>query len=228
MPGDVDDIFDQMKVFDNGLRLGTGEKDVARAITALNIAQHFFESVAATMPDVFQATINVGATSGQEKTALDTLDSTLLRLDALWMLDPTTLRPIRKVTRIEDVGAHVPSLPWPLQVTVTGGSGQPLAYYANLVNFYWLPLPDGTSTMRIYGLLQQPEFTAHGDDFNYSLQIMPLIANFAVKVLHMGVDDDTGELTSLANSLFRPTLRGIKNFDRSEPSSRYYTRVHTT
>lgn len=228
MPGTVADVFEQMNVLDNGLRLGAGQKDVARAITAVSMAQHYLETVAASWPRIFQTTVTIATIANQETSSWDTIDSTLLRIDKIWLLDATTLRPTRPLSRIEDVGGHIPSLPWPLSLVYNQGTGSPVAYYANLQNFFWLPLPGTNETLRIYGMVEQPEFTAASDAFNYPLRVMPPLADFAVRLLKSGTDDDTTDFDNLAGAFFRPVLKGLKKFDRSEPHGRTYTQMHTT
>lgn len=219
------DVLGDMTVFDNGLQTGSGAQDEARAIRACNIAQHYFEIMAATMPRVLQSTINVATTANVETT---TWTSTLLRLDAIWLLDATTSLPTRKLKRIEEIGGHVPSLPWPLQLSLASGVGTPGGYYANQNNFYWLPLPDGTNTLRIYGFVEAPEFVSRSSSFTYPLRVKAAIAAFAVKLLKSSTDDDESSNDSLASAIFGPLLKGMKSFDRSEPHGRYYGEVHDT
>lgn len=223
--GTVADLLDGMSLIRNELDTSSGGTDEARAIKALTHAQRYFETVCAAFPRVYQSTVNV-ATAAQTETS--TWSTSLRRLDALWLLDPTTSLPIRKMERIDEIGGHVPSLPWPLQVSVSAGYGMPGGYYANMANFYWLPMPDGVYNLRIYGLVAQAAFAVRTDNFNYHPYVILPIAQFACKLLDIAVDDDSSALDELASQLFRPLMRSIKGFDRSGPRGRTYTRVHET
>lgn len=224
----VVDLLSQLLIFDNSLRVAAGEPDEARAITALSMAQHQMEALATNLPRVLQTTVNVGQTANTESTAWSSMASTLLRLDALWLLSDDTALPIRKMKRIEEVGGHIPSLPWPMQLVFANTVGVPSGYYANTHDFYWLPLPDGTHALRVYGLVEQAEFATRSSTFNYPLRCKMPIAQFAAKLLRVSTDDDDSSLDTLAAAIFKPVLKGLKNFDRSEPHGRTYRDIHTT
>lgn len=222
--GTVADLLDVMALLDNELDTAAGGVNEAQSVKALSLAQKYFETVAAMFPRVYESTINVGTAAQTETTVFPT---TLRRLDAIWQLDANG-RPLFEVERIDHVGGHVPSLPWPLQISLLPGVGAPGGYYANMSNFYWLPLPDAVYSLRIYGLIAQPSFVDRTSNFNYHDFTQLPIAQFACKLLAVGVDDDTTELDELAGQLFRPLLRSVRKFDRSGPRGRVYGRVHDT
>ena len=56
-------------------------------------------------------------------------------------------RVVRDIESIQDVGGHAPNLPWPMQISAIAASGEPGAFYANMQDFYWLPIPSGVSTV---------------------------------------------------------------------------------
>lgn len=219
------DALTYMTIFDNGLKIGAGEADEARALIALKAAQHYFETVAASLPRVLQSTITIATAASTETT---TWTSTLLRLDALWYLDPTTLRPVRKIERIDEVGGHVPALPWPLSLSINPGAGAPSGYYANMANFYWLALPDAAYTLRVYGFIEQAELSTRSTTWPYPTRALVPVAQFATRLLRTSTDDETGDLDELAGAIFRPFLKQLRKFDRSAPHGRYYTDVHST
>lgn len=223
--GTLADVLSLMTIWNQGLRVGNGQADEARAILACTTAQHYFETLCATYPRIFQDTVTAATVANTETTVWNTA---LLRLDAAWLLDPTTNRPIRRLQRIDDVGGHVPQLPWPLQLTYSAGVGSPSGYYANMRNFYWMPLPADAQTLRLYGLLEQSEFVNRSSAFNYPNRCKAAFAEFAAKLLLNAVGDDTSDSDALAASIYRPLLKQLKKFDRSEPHGRYYTEVHTT
>lgn len=222
--GTVADLLDVMSMLDNDLIATSGGTNEAQCIKALTQAQKYFETVCAMFPKVYQSTVNVVTAAQTETTVWNTK---LRRLDALWLLDANG-QPIRKMERIDEVGGHVPSLPWPLQIILAGGVGAPGGYYANMTNFYWLPLPDGVYSLRVYGLLAQNSFVDRTSDFNYHDYTQLAIAQFAVKLLHIGTDDGVDDYDALANQLFKPLIRSLHKFDRSGPRGRTYTRVHET
>ena len=224
MAGTVADILDTCELLDNELEVDSGEDDEALAIRAITQAQHYFETFCATFPRVLQTVPPLTTTANTETT---TWTSSIIRLDALWYLDANS-NPVRKLSRIDEIGGHVPSLPWPLQVTLgTAATGAPYGYYGNMANFYWLPKPDATHTIRVYGLLEQSRFTLRSDAVNYPYRCHLALAQFAVKLLSLGVGDSGGELDKLAGQVFTPLLRQLRKFDRSEPMGRYYTQYHT-
>lgn len=223
--GTVADLLDAMSMLDNELDTEAGGVNEAQCIKALTHAQKYFETVAAMFPRVYQTGVTTISTAANTETT--TYPSLLRRLDGIWLLDANN-RPIREIERIDHVGGHVPSLPWPLQVTMSAGSGGPGGYYANMAQFYWLPLPDGVYNARIYGLFAQASFAARGDNYNYHDYTILALAQFAVKVLSIGVADSTDELMELADQLFKPLLRSLRKFDRTAPRGRFYGRVHDT
>lgn len=218
------DVLTRMPIFDNSLKTGSGEADEARAIIACNIAKDMFDTMAATKPRVMQSTINVATAAATETT---TITATLMRLDALWLLDASGVV-IRKLKRIEEVGGHIPSLPWPLQLTLASGQGTPAGYYASGSNFYWLPLPDGTNNVRAYGYVSAADFVTRASTFTYPAQSRNAFAAMAVKVLKTSTDDDQTALDALASNIYGPLFKSLKNFDRSEPHGRYYGETHDT
>lgn len=222
--GTVADVLSVMELLDGELETGSGESDETKAITALTQAQHYFETLCATYPKILQDTTTVVTAASTESSSWS---SSLLRLDALWLLDANS-RPISKLRKIEDIGGHVPSLPWPLDVVYSSGVGSPYGYYANMRNFYWLPLPDGVSTLRIYGFLTKARFAARTDDFNYPYNCHLPFAQFAVRLMQIGDDDVSLDLMQLAGSVFTPVLKQLRKFDVSEPSARHYSEFHTT
>ncbi len=223
--GTVGDLLDVMALLNNELDVAAGGNDESRAIRALSLAQQQLENLLVLAPYAMQSTVTVSAAS---QTETSTWSTSLLRLDALWYLDPTTSRPVRKLKRIFEIGGHVPALPWPLQLVLPTGVGAPDAYYGNMANFYWLPLPDQAYTMRAYGLIAQAEFTARGDAFNYQKRAKLPLASFAVKLLNVSVDDGPEDYDTLAQQTFGPLVRALRKFDRSEPMPRYYNDVHVT
>lgn len=223
--GTVADVLSVMEMLDNELETGSGETDEQSAITALQQAQNWFETVCSTYPRVLQDVVNIVTVANTETTQWP---SALLRLDAIWLLDANG-NPIRKLDRIEETGGHAPSLPWPLDITtMAGATGTPFGYYGNMANFYWLPTPAGVNSLRIYGLLEKARFVNRTSDFNYPYRCHLPFAAFADRLLQQGADDVSLDLEELANQAFGPLLKQLKKFDRTSPHGRDYTEHHTT
>jgi len=151
-----------------------------------------------------------------------------LRLDALWFVD-TALTPdqaTRQLDRIFDTGGHAPQWPWPYAGIV--GTGEPEAYWTDELNVYWRPIPDATHTIRWYGFKAKDDITTRGATFGYPNYLMLPFASFAVRVLSIGIADDTEELQALAGDLFQPALRKARRFSREQPGGRVYSRYHAT
>lgn len=223
--GTVADVLAVMEMLDQELETGVAETDEAAAVLALIQAQHYFEALCAINPRILQDTLNIATVANTETT---TWTSSILRLDALWLLDSNSY-PIRKLDRIEEAGGHAPSLPWPLDVTTLAGtSGVPYAYYGNMKNFYWLPLPSGVNSLRVYGFLEKARFVDRNSDFNYPYRCHLAFATFATRLLQQGADDVSLDLEELSGQAFGPLMKQLRKFDRTGPHGREYTEYHTT
>lgn len=226
--GTVQDLLNTMALVNNELQITPGGADVANGILALTHAQHYFEMMASSMPRV----LSTGLVANNVATALNIetspWSSMLTRLDAAWYLDNNG-NPVRKLKRIVEFGGHVPSLPWPLQIALTASwGGAPFGYYADMNQFFWLPRADNIYAIRIYGFFTQAEFVLATDNFNYPPACKLPIAQMAARMLATAVGDDSMEYDKLAAIVFRPLLRQLRKFDRSEPMPRFYSEFHTT
>lgn len=221
--GTVDDLLGVCDLLDNESEFFAGGRDETRAIRALTQAQMYFESLAATYADVLTSTVTVNTAAATESS---TIPASLRRIDGMWYLDASG-RPAYEMDPIDQVGGHVPSLPWPITVT-NNPDGTPMGYYATWDHFYWLSRPDGVYTMRIYGLVGQPAFSVRTDNFNYPAFCQLPLAQFAVKLLALGVDDTSLDLDRLASQVYGPVLKQLSHFDRSRPMARVYSHFHDT
>lgn len=227
MANTVLELLLDMKMLDNGLEINladaTGRQEAA-AIRALTSSQHTFENIIATRPRTLETEITtVSTTALGEKTVWPT---NLLRIDEIWLLDSAG-KQLRRLYNIDEPGGHAPSYPWPISV-FPGPTGAPYAYYANQQNFYWLNLPDAIYNFRIFGLIEQAEFTARANAFNYPARTRLAVAEFAIRLMKTGLDDDTDELDKSAQRIFAPVLKSLRNFIFSGPKGRTYTQPHFT
>lgn len=218
------DLLDTMELLNQELQLQSGEVDVVRGLRALNLAQDYFESLAATRGDLMGGhTGTVVTASGVETT---TFPTGLLRVDALQKLHDTTGRPERNLTPMQRVGGQMRTLGWPWPSLLATSSGAPTGYWANRRSIYWAPLPNGVYTVRWHGWQAQADITAAGTFAYEDIVVLPL-ASFAVKLMRHGVDDSTEDIGTLAQGVFKSTLDALEMSSRDGAQSLQYTRAHT-
>jgi hypothetical protein len=217
-------LLDRMELLNQELQLQSGETDVTRGLVALNVAQDHFESLAAVRRGLAGAgTGTVNTSASTESTALP---SGLLRLDRLQLLDASTSRPKRELTRLSRVGGHAVHSTWPANLLATASSGEPTAYWTNGASIYWSPLPSGTYTVRWYGLTAASDLTAGGTFAYPDIVALPLAA-LAVRLMKMGLDDNAQDVQGLASEVFTDVLNTLDRFHRDGGTGLEYTQVHT-
>jgi len=222
-------ILDYMELLGRELELQTSESDVVRGLLALNIAQDHFEAMSVSQGHTH------GTQTGTVTTTADTESTTwptgLIRLDALWFIDPVTSRPTYELDRLDDVGGHVPRTPsllYSLGVANTlTSTGAPWSYWTDGTSIYWNPLPDATHTVRWYGAQHQTDITAGGTFLYGDMVAMPLAA-FAVQLLRRGLDDPIGDYAALAQDSFGSVLQALRKVQRQRAPSRQYRYYHET
>jgi hypothetical protein len=232
----VSDLLSFMSALNNELDINVGGADETRAIVALNMALLYCVTVAASLPHAL-ATPGIGKeikTAGQKE--FSPLPSGLLRIDALFLCDLTpsadgTLRPIFKLSKIFEVGAHMPSLPWPLYYVLSSAGpiyGAPRGYFADDQMIYWDPVPDQVYAIRPYGLWRPEQYKDRNDPIHVNDLLALPIATFAGKYCYTAVGDATDQIQAIATEFFTPALRALRKRDRSRPGQRYYEYMHTT
>lgn len=212
-----------MEVVNAELQLQPGEADVTKGLLALNIAQESFEGLLAVRPQC------LGSGVGTVTTALNTESTAypagLLRIDRLQYIEPSTGRPSWDITPARRAGGHATNRFWPLNLTSVASSGKPRSYWTNGANIYWSPLPDGTSTVRWYGLSAAADITASGTFVYPDIVAFPL-AVLAVKYLKTGVDDAITDIGPLALEVLKPALDALARFNRDGALGLEYTQIH--
>jgi hypothetical protein len=217
-------ILDTMEMLDQELQLQTGEADVTRGLIAINRAQDLLESVIATRPGKFSTIGTVATAASTESTAFPT---GVLRIDKLQYIDPTTSRPGWDLTNLNEEGSHIETGQWPFNIISLTRTGKPAAYWTDGTKIYWAPLPDGTHTVRWYGFLVASDVSAAGTFAYDDILILP-IASVAVRLMQMGVGDQTNDLTLLAQQAFGPTIDSMSRFNRDGGKPFRYRFHHTT
>lgn len=218
-------LLDRCELLNQELQLQSGEVDVTRGLLALNVAQDYFESIAAQRGKIFGGAIGtVTTTANTESTAFP---AGLLRVDRMQTINSTTLRPDGELTRLKRTGGHAVTSLWPLNLVVSTSTGKPASYWTDGSNIYWAPLPDATYTVRYYGFKAASDLTA-GGTFAYPDIVAFPIAAFAVKVLLSGVGDGLGDMSGLAADAFSQVLNALSSGDRDGATGFEYTRIHTT
>lgn len=218
-------LLNLCEVLDNELQCQPGEEDVTRALSALNASQDYLESILSQHPNLFGGSTGTVATAASTETS--TFPTGLLRIDRLQFIDPTTSLPAWDLRPIRRVGGHLRTIFWPLNLLAMGSGGKPVAYYTNGTSIFWSPLPDGTHTVRYYGLVAEDDITVGGTIAYPDTLLLPL-ASFAVKLLGMGVGDETGELAQLAAATFGPAIDSLSRFNRDGAPSFEYSQIHET
>lgn len=226
----VASILSKMQVLDNELDVSSGGADETRSITALDMAQDAFEAFIANHPDLLGTVGTVTTTANTETTAWP---STLMRMDTAWLINTsaTPNLPQWELNIIQDVGGHIPPVPWPWGAGVwatPAGKGQPVGLYTNRSYLYWQPLPDAVYTVRIYGLYSKDELTSRAQTFQYPDVVSVPMASYAVRMMEMGIDDPSEELAALADELYAPVINMLRQPTRQRAQSRQYSTVHFT
>lgn len=217
------DLLDAMEVLNQELQLQTSEADQSRGLTALNMAQDYFESLAAQEGEILgDTTADITTTANTETT---TFPTGFLRIDRIQFIDPATSRPSYDLDNLSEVGSHVGSRAWPgVSSTLTG---RPEAYYTNGRNIYWSPLPSATHTLRVYGFKIADAITS-GGTFSYADELRLPFAAFAVRLMRIGVGDDVQDVAAIAKETFGSALGSMTAVNRDGATGLVYTRNHST
>ena len=216
------DLLDRMELLNQELQLQSGEADVTRGLLALNVAQDFFEVLAARIPKVFgSSTGTVNTSGGTETTPFPT---GVLRIDRLQLLGANS-RPKAELRPLRRAGGHAFATYWPLNLVSTSSTGEPRAYWTNGTSIYWDPLPSGTATVRWYGFSAAANITAVGTFAYPDILALPLSA-FAARLIKTGLDDDSEALMQVATETFNPILDVLGNFNRDGAVGLEYTEHH--
>jgi hypothetical protein len=215
-------LLDRMELLNQELQLQSGETDVTRGLVALNVAQDFFETLAASRGKILSGSVGTfTTTSGQETT---TFPSGVLRIDRLQALNSSSL-PVRELVPLRRAGGHAGHTVWPLNYLIGQGTGAPTHYWTNGTNIYWSPRPSAQETIRYYGFAAASDITAGGTFAYPDIVALPLAA-FAVQLFKMGLDDDTESIMAFAATTFNPVLDAMSAFNRDGAVGLEYTQTH--
>jgi hypothetical protein len=219
------DLLNTMELLNAELQLQSGEEDVTRGLTALNRAQDYFETIAASVPGF------KGDTTG-EVLSVDSTETTafptgVLRIDAIWRLGTNSL-PEQRLDPIHETGGHLPTLSWPVSLGYASASpGKPTGYYTNARSIYWSPLPNDAYTFRWYGFQAASDITA-GGTFAYDDVVALPLASFACRLMKIGLDDDQDDIGTLAENTFRPVIKALSHTNRDGGKPLQYRYSHGT
>jgi hypothetical protein len=217
-------LLDRMELLDAELQLQSGEVDVTRGLLALNVAQDYFESLAAARGRVLGSKAGTLTTTAATETT--TFPSGVLRIDKLYLQDSNG-RIKWQIKPRKAPGGHVGGTSWPVVALAGTSSGEPAYYQTNGTLIYWNPTPSGVSTVRWYGFQTASDITAAGT-FAYPDVVMFPLATFAVKVLKSGLDDDMAQLQQISRETFEPVLDAMERFDRDGAVPLAYTTHHSS
>lgn len=217
-------LLDRMEVLNQELQLQSGEQDVTRGLVALNIAQDYYESLAAVRKGIHGSAAGTVVTAAATETTA--FPAGVLRIDGFQLLDSNS-RPKRRLVRLQRTGGHAESSFWPLNLIETAADGEPRGYWTNGSLIYWSPLPDAVHTVRYYGFAAAADITA-GGTFAYPDICMLPFSTFAVRLLKSGLDDPIEDYKFLAESVYKSTLDALEMFNRDGAEDFVYTEVHST
>jgi len=216
------DLLARLQVLNNGLDIGVNGDDEQRALFALDMAQDYYETVAAVQGGIVNGSATLSTTGMQGYT---TWPAGLLRVNSLHYADGTG-----EVDWLDEVGGHLDApRPWPLLVTVSASPGKPgQAWGIPDDRIYWAPAPDASYNLIAFGFVAKTDLTTRAVTFGHNnLVALPLVA-FANRLLKAGIDDPTEEMSALANETFLPVIRALRRRVRARPTGRAYTKVHRT
>lgn len=217
------DLLNRMELVNAELQLQSGEEDVTKGLVALNVAQDYFESLAAQKGKLRgSGTTTVNVSSGVESTAFP---STLLRLDRAQLIGEDG-KPAGDLRKLHRTGGHATNAFWYLNLISSVGTGKPHSYWTDGANIYWQPLPSGDHTVRLYGFFSATDITASGTFAYPDILAFPLAA-FATKLVKIGLDDDAEALSTLSTETFTPVLNALNLFQRDGAVGYEYTEFHT-
>ena len=214
-------ILDMMEMLDRELEVQVGEADAAVGVKAVNAAVDYMESVVALHPQVFGSSIGTVTTAADTEST--TFPSTLMRLDRLQFIDPTTSRPIWDLEPIGETGGHTYSAEL---IPTTTQTGRPVRYWTDGTKIYWDPEPNDTHTVRWYGYAVHADLSASTTITYPDIVLLPL-ASFATRIMGMGKGDVVNDIQSLAVETFDPIVMTLSRFNRDKAPGYSYKYVHT-
>jgi hypothetical protein len=219
-------ILSLMEALDRGLQLQSGQSGVAVALRAVNAAQDYFESLLALQPNSFlSSTGTVTTTADTETTAFP---SGLIRLDRLQYLDATTSRPAWDLEWVGYIGDQSGGpMAYPSVGFDSTSTGKPKRYSTNGRNIYWDPLPNATHSVRYYGLVAADDITAEST-FAYPDVAMNAVADYAVRLLRIGKDDDAQPIAVAGMEIFQPCIELLGRYNRDRAPGYDYRYYHST
>jgi hypothetical protein len=219
------DLLDAMEIVNPELQLQAGESGVTKALVALNIAQDHLEALLASIPGCMGSqTVNATTVNGTETVAFP---ATLLRLDGIQFIDPTTNKPAWDLSPLYNTGGHIQLSNYPFNITATNSNGKPQAFWTNGTYIYLSPTPDAAYTLRCYGFVSASDITA-GGTFAYKDIARTPMAIFANRLITVGWNDEQGDLTAFAREVFGPVLRVYDAFRNESGKGFRYRYTHDT
>jgi len=205
-------VFDYVEVINRDLNLQTSEKDVVKGIVAFNMTKDHLDALLAQHPGLLGDVVGTVTTSASTETT--TFPSGVLRIDRLRFIDASTSLPTYTLDPDYEDGSANSYYP-PIFASSTSATGRPVGYSTDGTNIRWIPLPDGTHTIRYYGYASKADLTGAGDTVPYPDIARPYLATFMSLLMTLGTDDATQDYQSLAFQTFSPLIETLSNFQRT-------------
>lgn len=219
----VQDALDIAESLNGELRLQSGENDVIRGIVIYKMALRHFETKAAAGARILGGSVTtVTTTVNTETTAFPT---GYMRVDRL-QLQFSNGQVKRTLERVSDYEHAVRRFGFSSSSSKTG---EPDGYWTNGTLIYWVPLPDGTHTVRFSGFAVSTAAsgsTDATDTFPYNDIVLDPVGAFIAEVFNVRVDDTNAELQLMSARLFQPVLEVLSNFQRDGSRIPSYRQVH--
>lgn len=219
-------LLNIMEMLNAELQLQAGEPDVAKALIAINVAQDYFETLAAQRPKGFEST--TGQISTTATVGITAHPEGLLRIDRMQLMTNATGVPMRTLRGLRRAGGHAEGGVWPYNFLSAETNGAPASWWTNGVNIFWQPVPDATYYVRWYGFKRADDVTAAGT-FTYDDGVALPICAFACRLIKIGLDDDASQLQAAAVDTFNPILDTLSAGMREGGGAPFeYTERHYT
>ena len=217
-------ILNLMEVLDRGLQLQSGESGVTLGLRAANASQDYLESLLALQPNSFLSSTGTVTTTADTETT--TFPSGLIRLARLQYLNASTSRPSWDLEWVGYTGDQSGLSTYPTVQFDATSTGKPRRYWTNGRNIYWDPLPNATHSVRYYGLVAADDITASGT-FAYPDLAITAVADYAVKLLRIGKDDDAQPVSAVGVEIFTPCIELLGRFNRDRAPGYDYRYYHS-
>lgn len=216
-------LLDTMELCNQELQLQPTESDVTRGLLALNVAQDYFETLAAVRKIKGGQTTEIATVANTETTAFPT---GYLRIDGIQRLSGTGGYVVEDLDRLQRVGGHAGGRSSQWIFSAASSTGTPSSYWTQGTSIYWAPKPNAVAYFRVYGFQRAVDLTAAGT-FTYDDCVALPLASFATRLMAVGVGDPVGDVMAIAQETLKATLDALEEFNRDGGQALRFERSHS-